>query len=617
MKRSNNESDLHLSTEELKEFLSTVKNLAYVSRYFTYMRDNIESSTSFLDQSYKKISFTNRVKCILNDIASSDDIPLCPICANPVNLHNETLFAKTCGNRVCQNELRRKSSTELWENMDDQKREGILENRKKTNLSRYGTDNPLSSPIVKEKIKQTCIERYGSERYQSSGLHSEYMKEMWETMDEKKRDSILTNRKIASNEKYGTDVPSQSEVVKEKIKKSVKLAHEQNGDKILEARKKTNNIRYGVDDASMTDEFKERIKNTNMERYGASHKNQQHVNIDILDNPELLTSLFKDLGIYKLSEMCRCHYTTVYNYMDKYDIPVSGGKSVEEGEVADYIENVLGFDIERNYGEFFTDRRNVDIYIPSKKIAIEYDGIYYHSSKFKENSFHIDKTNECDNHGVRLIHIFSDEWVNTPEIVKKKLKNILGKDDSRKVFARKTEIHPIDNAHCKKFLEDSHIQGHNGATHSYALKHEGEVVAIMMFKLGWSGEFELTRYATNCRVIGGFSKLLKHFLQTHKDVAIIESFADRRWSNGDVYAVNGFTHVKTGTPDYYFIIGGKRVKRSSVRRDRMHRLIDNYDPSISMTKNMESNGIHRIYDCGLMKFSLNNPYYKEREDAHD
>ena len=58
----------------------------------------------------------------------------------------------------------------------------------------------------------------------------------------------------------------------------------------------------------------------------------------------------------------------------------------------------------------------IDIFIPSKNIAIEYDGLYWHSSnKFSgrtiEKKYHLNKTEQCLKKGIKLIHIFENEWI--------------------------------------------------------------------------------------------------------------------------------------------------------------------------------------------------------------
>lgn len=74
-----------------------------------------------------------------------------------------------------------------------------------------------------------------------------------------------------------------------------------------------------------------------------------------------------------------------------------------------YIIEEMGFDIIRN-DRSLLDNLELDIYIESEKLAIEYCGIYWHSEKFKDKKYHINKLQRCEALGIRLITIFEDEW---------------------------------------------------------------------------------------------------------------------------------------------------------------------------------------------------------------
>ena len=140
----------------------------------------------------------------------------------------------------------------------------------------------------------------------------------------------------------------------------------------------------------------------------------------------------------------------------------------------------------------------MDIIIPSKNIAIEFDGLYWHNETKVNKNYHLNKTIECLTNGIRLIHIFEDEWVNKKEIVKSRLNTILG-NVTNKIYARKCEIKEISNETCKTFLDNNHIQGGINAPIRYGLFYNDDLVSVMNFckprkNLGQSGsknEYEL------------------------------------------------------------------------------------------------------------------------------
>lgn len=248
------------------------------------------------------------------------------------------------------------------------------------------------------------------------------------------------------------------------------------------------------------------------------------------------------------------------------------------------------------------DGRELDIYIPEKKLAIEFDGLYWHSEVNKENNYHFIKTEECERKGIQLIHIFEDEWKYKQEIVKSRLKGLLGLNE--RMFARKCDCKQISYDESKNFLDMNHIQGNCVSKYRYGLFYNNELVSVMTF--GESrfkkGEFELLRFANklNTNVIGGASRIFKHFLREHQEIKEIISFADRRWSKGNLYEKLGFMKVEKTKPNYFYIINGVCENRINFQK---HKLVaEGADPNKTEHQIMLEKGYYRIYDCGNMKF---------------
>ena len=178
--------------------------------------------------------------------------------------------------------------------------------------------------------------------------------------------------------------------------------------------------------------------------------------------------------------------------------------------------------------------KELDIVVPEKRIAIEFNGLYWHSDRTKDRSYHLNKTKQAEAAGYRLIHIFEDEWYERKDQVKAKLKAILGVDDRLKVFARKTDLKIPSKSQCKEFFDSNHIQGSTSYSIAFGLMYGDDFVAMMTFVKRSDGEYELNRYATSHKVPGGFSKLLKFAKRELLDIGVrkIVSFADRRYSVG-------------------------------------------------------------------------------------
>ena len=283
-----------------------------------------------------------------------------------------------------------------------------------------------------------------------------------------------------------------------------------------------------------------------------------------------------------------------------------------EREVANFI-NSLGFTCILNNRKLIQSSE-LDIYIPEKNIAIEYNGLYWHSeSKCKGNpvTYHLEKTEKCQEEGIRLIHIFEDEWLEHKEIVKSKIKHILKKDnDLPKVYARKCIVKEIDKDTSREFLGKNHIQGFSPSTIYIGCFFNNELIGVMTFKKERKVEnnWELNRCATDitkqCVGIGG--KLFQFFVKNYNP-EYIKSFADRRWTldkDNNLYTKLGFELEKILKPDYHYVYGNKRIHKFNFRKKNIIKLFKDKKFTLDMTEKemMSYLNIFRTWDCGLFKY---------------
>jgi hypothetical protein len=283
-------------------------------------------------------------------------------------------------------------------------------------------------------------------------------------------------------------------------------------------------------------------------------------------------------------------------------------KKVSRSELE--IREFLQDKIECEFGnrKLLGNSSEVDIFIPSKKVGIEFNGLYFHSDKFQDSDYHLQKTNKANINSIRLIHIFEDEWLYKKDIVKSRLLNILSLVPN-KIHARKCEIREVDTVKATKFLKENHIQGSVGAKVKIGLYYNNELVSLMTFgdlrkSLGQSkeeGSWELLRFCNklNTTVVGGASKLLKHFEEEYQPITLI-SYADRRWSEGGLYKILNFEEVHKTKPNYFYTKGSIRESRFAFRKDVL--VSQGYDKNKTEKEIMRELGYLRIYDCGTIKF---------------
>ena len=301
--------------------------------------------------------------------------------------------------------------------------------------------------------------------------------------------------------------------------------------------------------------------------------------------------------------------------------------SKKEKEIVEFLKNQISDDnkftiIENDYNILKNINQELDIYIPEKKLAIEFDGIYWHSEVFKADNYHIQKTIECEKQGIQLIHIFENEWVEKRSIVESRLKQIIG-NTYYSIPARKCIIKPLTYEQEKSFMNTNHLQGFISSTICYGLFYTEKktnkeyLVAAMSFgslrkNLGSdykSGIYELYRFCNlkNFHIIGGASKLFKHFIKTYNPKKVI-SYANRRYSsnikNNILYDKLGFKFDSFSQPSYFYIIDNKLINRFAMRKDI---LISKYgcSPEKSEHEFCLDNEWYRIYDCGNLKYVWN------------
>lgn len=273
-----------------------------------------------------------------------------------------------------------------------------------------------------------------------------------------------------------------------------------------------------------------------------------------------------------------------------------------EQEVYDFIVS-LGISAEHSNREIL-EGREIDIYLPEEHIGIECDGLRWHNETHKPKNYHLEKTRACEEKGVRLIHIFEDEWVHNSEIWKSMLRNMFGKIENR-IYARNCEMREVNAREKRRFLKHNHIQGNAQSRYNYGLFHDGELVSLMTFgnpriNMGGrkkDGSYELVRFCNkiNTNVVGGAGKLFSHFVKEHNPSEIV-SYSDKRWTTGKLYTILGFENVHDSRPNYFYVNNLTRENRFKYRKSVL--INEGYDKDKTEHQIMFERGIYRIYDCG-------------------
>ena len=289
-------------------------------------------------------------------------------------------------------------------------------------------------------------------------------------------------------------------------------------------------------------------------------------------------------------------------------------ESKKENEIYDYVKKT-NLTIEQGNRDILNGKE-LDVYIPSKQIAIEYNGLRWHSEEFgRDKWYHLNKTLECNNKGIKLLQIFEDEFIEHKNIVLNKISHILGvQQNLPKIMGRKCNIEVISKDIAEQFLNDYHIQGYARSTVYLGAIYEDKLIAVMTFRQENknSSKWELTRFASDyhyiCQGVGG--KLFQWFTTQYKP-SEVKSFADRRWTldvNNNLYIKLGFKLIKELKPDYEYVLTSnpkKRIHKFNFRKQILHKKYG-FPLDMTETEMVKELGYNKIWNCGLLKYIWKN-----------
>lgn len=584
--------DPNLSDEQIKQIAEdhpshiTIKVKAKDKKLYNHIDQKYEADR-FTEKLYQYLHGENEKICDLNECSNTCNFQSfglgfqkycsydCSGLAKKNRVENECEICEknfetveSRARRFCSEECRRKY------NKSEECNRKRVESYKKTVREKYGEDFYFQTDEFKEKARQTKIERYGKENYKN-----------------------VKKAKKTKEERYGD--PNYN-----------------NQEKMLE----TLNQKY----ESRNGQFIENISQTQWFK-----KNQRQNHVIVIDNrlPSHIIRGFEVedyVGVqnstkreYYRFECQKCN-EPFKDHVNNGNIPScpscdrpSQGVSEIENEVSEYVKSILPDHIEvfENDNELL-GRKELDIYIPEKEVAIEFNGMYWHSENAggKDKHYHLKKTEACEEAGIQLIHIFGNEWILKRDIVKRKLAHILDNSDDDIVHASNCKVNTITNEEAEPFLEEHHLQGFSQSSLNLGLFLENELAGIMTFERASTENpnyWMIKRSAFSRRVDGAARKLFKEF-RKRRDPCKVITHVDRRWSTkpDNVYESIGFELKKVTEPNYYYFeeSSTQLYDQKSFRKEVLNEKLENYDSNLTEWKNMQRHGYDRIWDSGNLKY---------------
>jgi hypothetical protein len=349
----------------------------------------------------------------------------------------------------------------------------------------------------------------------------------------------------------------------------------------------------------------EKSKNTYMKNYGVSHfmklesyqKKHSEIQKKPLNQQYLRNNQFTLNEVVSKTGLSPSH---IRNEFHKNGVNWITTKSKYEDELFEFVSK---FDVEVVLSDRkILDGLELDFYFPEYNLAIEFNGLYYHSDKFKDKKYHLKKSELCEELGITLLHIFEHEWLEKKDICKSIISTKLQKN--HRIYARKTVAKEITNKQAKLFCEENHLKGGINSSNNYGLFFQNELVSVVTFGKSRfkTDEYELYRLCTKKyhSVVGGFEKLIKF-----SNITSYITYLDRKISsiNNNIYINSGMELVGTSPPNYFYINKmGKIHSRYKCQKHKLNKLLDSVNMELTEHENMQINDYHRVYDCGTVKF---------------
>lgn len=319
----------------------------------------------------------------------------------------------------------------------------------------------------------------------------------------------------------------------------------------------------------------------------------------VLDQPEVLLAMLEACSPKRVADRIGVTYATVCRYAKMYGWTSPRGSSYEN-EIASFLTL-------HNIAHRINDRRVIrpleaDFYIESHNLIIEFNGLYWHSDRVVDRLYHRRKYDAAKAAGLRLLMINEDEYVERRETIQRKILNLCGLS-TKGVGARNLLIKSIENSVAKEFVSEHHIQGSSSTTWRSFGAFENDILksVVILGRQRGTNKADLVRFCTSGEIHAGLmSRFMSHITKAVEEEIV--TFADLRYSDGNLYRRCGFVEVGVIPPDYKYAYRGKTLHKSLFTKARIAKKFDIDMSVLTEREAMSALGYDRIYDCGKIKF---------------
>lgn len=315
-------------------------------------------------------------------------------------------------------------------------------------------------------------------------------------------------------------------------------------------------------------------------------------------------------GIHKIWWKCDKGHEWVCRLSDRTSRKATGcptcsagsNQSSDEKEISEYICGLLGEAEVETQVRYVLSKRELDIYLPNHQVAIEYNGIYWHSEAArKTRKYHYEKWLACKEKGITLIQIWEDQWLQNPELVKHVISQSLVKQPT---IAEKY-ITELSNIESSAFLSLYSFNPKYSGSIKLGLKvvSSNELIVVMVLKK--QGEdFHVVNFASKDSPAENMKSFLD-YVEAEYLISSITAITDNCSGESLFYTQAGFEAKSEKPVTYSYTKNNKRIPRKEYTIERFRT-----DSNLMFTEGLterelaDLNGLNRIWDAGQTRWEL-------------
>jgi hypothetical protein len=250
--------------------------------------------------------------------------------------------------------------------------------------------------------------------------------------------------------------------------------------------------------------------------------------------------------------------------------------------------------------------KELDIWVPSKNFAIEYNGLYWHSSAvLSDNLYHQKKHEECWKRSISLLSIYEDEWRDKRAIVEGMIRHRI-KQPIERWSARNLQLVELAKDRAANFFDNNHLEGFARSSVTFGLEHKstGELLAAMSLRKPFHRKYSDALEVARCCVLAGHSvrgwlgKLTTKAIEyAHGKAARLITYVDGRVGRGNGYEQSGWTRAASeNIPRFWWTDFHNRFNRFKYRANRAQ--------GITQEEAAQCAGVVAIYGCSNSLYEI-------------